>query len=243
MNRQSATLFIIADTFLIMRFKELELPIGKKMNLRMVGLDYKKHQLDTQLLGYYDGKSLLVAVLSKPGQILLQPGQGVSLDMALPTGQVQFETDIEYIVESPFLYLLLDYPLGVDFKQLRKNPRVPVDTPIVVTGKTALGMNTSPLHGYMLDVSLSGARIVLEKEITSMVIELSVGVMLDSLGLERDMELTAEQRKPAELSEMYPECGFAYGIEFKALDEVDDLFLRSFTQQEVARGRALMCKA
>lgn len=226
-----------------MRLKELQLPIGKKMNLRMVGLDYKKHQLEAQLLGYYEGKSLLVAILSKPGQILLQPGQAVSLDTSLPNGRVQFESDIDYIVESPFLYLVLDYPLGVDYTQMRKNPRVPVDTPIVVTGKTALGMNTSALHGYMLDVSLSGARIILEKEITSMVTELSVGVMLDSQGLERDMELTAEQRKPAELSEQYPECGFAYGIEFKALTEIDELFLRSFTQQEVARGRALMCKS
>ena len=225
-----------------MRFKELNVTVGKKMTMRMVGLDYKKHKIDVQLLGFNEGKNLLVTVLSKPGQVLLQTAQAVSLEADLTTGRVQFESVIEQIQESPFLYLVLDYPLAIDFKQLRQQERIPVDTPVEVTGHTALGMNTSSISGYMLDVSLPGARIILEKEITSMVTSMTVGVMLSSQGLERDMELTAELRNKGKVSEDYPECGFAYGIEFVNLEETNSLFLRSYCLQEIMRGRAALVR-
>ena len=224
-----------------MRFKELSLPVGKKMTMHVVGLDYKRHQMDAQLVGYYEGKNLVVALLSKPGQILLQQGQAVSLAAQLPEGSVQFETEIEHIHDSPFLYVVLDYPLGVNFSPLRQHSRLPVDTPVEVTGHTGMGMTTSSIHGNMLDVSRGGARLVLEKELTTMVTQISLGVMLESQGLERDMTLTAKVSNTAETSDLYPECGFAYGVEFIEIDEVDDLFLRSYCLQEINRGRALMC--
>ncbi|WP_101759952.1 PilZ domain-containing protein [Oceanicoccus sp. KOV_DT_Chl] len=196
-----------------------------------------------QLLGFNEGKNLLVTVLSKPGQVLLQAGQAVSLEAPMAKGSVQFETAIEHIHESPFLYLVLDYPLGVNFSRLRQHERIPVDTPVELTGHTALGMNTSSINGFMLDVSVTGAKIVLEKEITSMVTTMTVGVMLSAQGLERDMELTAELRNKTEPSEAYPECGFAYGIEFINQDEINALFLHAFCLQEVIRGRALLVKA
>ena len=224
-----------------MRFNELSLPVGKKMTMHVVGLDYKKHQLDAQLVGYYEGKNLVVALLSKPGQILLQQGQAVSLVAQMPEGSVQFETDIEHIHDSPFLYVVLDYPLGVNFTSTRAHSRLPVDTPVEVTGHTGMGMTTSSIHGNMLDVSRSGARLVLEKELTTMVTKISLGVMLESQGLERDMTLTAKVTNTAETSDLYPECSFAYGVEFIEMDEIHDLFLRSYCLQEINRGRALLC--
>ncbi len=226
-----------------MRFKELSLPAGKKMTMYVVGLDYKKHQLDAQMIGYYEGKNLMLALLSKPGQILLQQGQAVSLVAQMPEGSVQFESEIEHIHDSPFLYLVLDYPLGVNFTTMRHHSRLPVDTPVEVTGHTGMGMTTSSIHGNMLDVSRGGARLVLEKELTTMVTKISLGVMLESQGLERDMTLTAKVVNTAEISDLYPECGFAYGVEFIDMDEVNDLFLRSYCLQEISRGRALMCPA
>lgn len=224
-----------------MRFKALNLPIGKNMIMRMVGLDYKKYQADVQLMGYQEGKSLAVTVLSKPRQVLLRTGQAVGLEVKLAEGQVQFDANIAYINESPFLYLLLDYPLGVNFQQQREYPRLLVDTPVEVIGHTDMGTTTSSIQGYMLDVSLGGARIVLEKELTAMVTKISIGVMLTSEGIERDLTLMAEIRKPAELSKDYPECGFAYGVEFISVELVDELFLRAYCLQEVNRGRALLC--
>lgn len=224
-----------------MRLNELSLPVGKKLSLKVVGLDYKKHQIEAQLMGYVEGKNLLVMLLSKPGQILLQPGQAVSLEAQLPDGSVQFESEIEHVHESPFLYVVLDYPLGVNFTRQRQHSRIPVDTPVEITGYTSMGTTTSSIHGFMLDVSRGGARLVLEKELTGMVTKVSVGVMLSAQELERDMTIMAEVRQSAELSDHYPECGFAYGVEFVDVDPVDALFLRCYNLQEVARGRALLC--
>jgi c-di-GMP-binding flagellar brake protein YcgR len=224
-----------------MRLNELSLPMGKSLSLKVVGLDYKKHQVDAQLMGYVEGKSLLVMLLSKPGQILLQPGQAMSIEAQLPEGRVQFESEIEHVHDSPFLYLVLDYPLGVNFILQRQHSRIPVDTPVEITAYTSMGTTSSSIHGFMLDVSRGGARLVLEKELTSMVTKVSVGVMLESQGLERDMTIMAELRKSAEVSDNYPECGFAYGVEFIEVDPVNGLFLHCYTLQEVARGRALLC--
>ncbi|MEE8060030.1 MAG: PilZ domain-containing protein [Pseudomonadales bacterium] len=209
--------------------------------MNIVGQDYKKYQFDAQLLGYQKGECVLVTLMSKPGQILLHSGLKATLDGVLADGRFSFESEIEQVFESPFLYLHLDYPVAVDFQQQRQHIRVKVNTPVEVNAHTSLGMTASTIHGHMMDVSYGGARIVLEKQLTTMVTKISIGVMLESEGLERNMTLTAEICDQAELAKDYPECGFAYGVEFIAVDLVDNLFLRSFCLQEISRNRELMC--
>ena len=182
-----------------------------------------------------------MALLSKPGQVLLHAGLKATLKGELAQGRFSFEAEIEQVFESPFLYMHLDYPLAVDFQQQRQHIRVKVDTPVEVNAHTGLGMTTSAIHGHMLNSSYGGARLVLEKELTNMVTKISIGVKLESEGLERDMTLMAELRNKAELADDYPECGFAYGVEFIDVDAVDDLFLRCFCLQEINHGRELMC--
>lgn len=225
-----------------MRLHQLDIAIGKKLTINIVGQDYKSHQFAAQLMGYQKGESVLVALPSKPGQVLLHAGLKATLKGELADGQFSFETEIEQVFESNFLYLHLAYPAAVDFQQRRGHIRVKQDTPVEVNAHTGLGMITSAISGYMMDVSYGGARLVLEKELTNMVTKINIGVMLESEGLERNMTLTAELRKKAELANDYPACGFAYGVEFIELNEVDDLFLRCFCLQEINQGRELMCK-
>ena len=224
-----------------MRFNELSLPIGKTMSLRMVGLDYKMHHLNVQLIGYVEGENLIVSIVSKPGQILLQTSAVVNFVVETPTGIAKFEAAIEHIHESPFLYLVLEYPVTIDFYSQRQHPRFPVDTPIELIGFTELGMTTASISGYMKDVSVEGARIVLKKELTPLVTKSSVGVTLSSLDVSREMVLIAQVRNEAELSDDYPECGFAYGIQFIELDDADASFLRILSLQESARDRGILC--
>jgi len=224
-----------------MRLHELKIPIGKKLTIDLVGQDYKSHRFDVQLVGYQKGESVVVALLSKPGQVLLHAGVKAKLAGNLATGSFSFETEIEQVLDSPFLYLHLEYPGAIDFNQQRQHIRVKEDTPVEVNAHTGLGMITSAIHGYMLDVSYGGSRLVLEKELTAMVTKINVGVMLESDDLKRDISFTAEIRNSAELSEDYPDCKFAYGIEFAEVDSVDDLFLRAFCMQQINRDKELLC--
>ena len=224
-----------------MLLHELKLPIGKHLTINLIGLDYKKHQFEAQLVGYQKNESVIVALLSKPGQVLLHAGQKAVLVVKLADGAVSFETEIEQVIESPFLYLHLEYPVAVDYRRQRQYIRVKVDTPVAVSAHTGLGMTTSAISGHMLDVSYGGARLVLEKELTAMVTKITVGVMLESDDLQRNMDVAAEIRNNAELAKDYPDCGFAYGVEFINIDPVDDLFLRAFCLQEIGRDKALLC--
>ncbi len=224
-----------------MRLHELGLAIGKHLSIHLIGLDYKKHQFDAELIGYQKNESVMVALLSKPGQVLLHPGQKMSVSAKLPEGSVSFDSEIEQVMESPFLYLRIEYPVAVNVQRQRQHIRINVDTPVEVSAHTGLGMTTSAILGYMQDVSYGGARLVLEKELTAMVTTISIGVMLESEGLERNMTLQAKVRNNAELAKDYPNCGFAYGVEFTEIDPVDDLFLRTFCLQEANVGKALLC--
>jgi c-di-GMP-binding flagellar brake protein YcgR len=223
-----------------MRLHELEPPIGKKVVLKVVGLDYKSHSFDAQLIGYQKGESVLLALLSKPGQVLLHKGLKATVEGELDEGRFSFESEIDTVNETPFLYAHLDYPHAVEFKQLRQHVRVSVDTPVEVSAFTGLGMTSGVISGHMLDVSRGGARLVLEKELTSIVTKLEIGVMLSAQDLERDITLTAQVKNQAKTVEQYPECGFAYGVEFTEVAELEALFLRSFCLQEQLRGRVVL---
>lgn len=220
-----------------MRLHELDLPIGHKVSLKLVGLDYKAHAFEAELMGFQKGESVALTLISKPGQVLLHKGLKATVEMQLDTGYLSFDSEIDEVMESPFLHLHLEYPLSVNLKTVRDHVRIPVDEPVEICGYTGLGMTTSTMSGYMLDVSEGGARLVLEKELTAMVTKLSIGVQLSAVDLSRDITLMAQVRNPAKTSEDYPECQFAYGVEFIEVGDLEALFLRCFCQQEQARKR------
>ena len=223
-----------------MRFEELDLPVGKTLRVTIVGLDYKRHKSNAELVGYKRGKSIIVYLQEKPPQVLLRDTLPVQVEMELPTGTASFESEIYSFAEYPFLSLQLDYPAGVKFQQLRRDIRVPVDANVEIVGHTNIGMTTDAIFGHVLDISYSGARLVTEKELTSMVTKVSLGVFLSEGGIARDMDLTAEIRNQAELSPDYPDCGFAYGVELIDLDETDALFLRAVCLQKIQQQRYLL---
>lgn len=214
-----------------MRLYELDLSIGHKLTLKIVGLDYKAHSFDVELVGYQKGESVALTLLSKPGQVLLHKGLKATVSGELIDGRFSFESEIDEVLETPFLHVHLDFPTAVEYRQLRHYPRFRVDTPVEVSAMTGLGMKTSAISGYMLDVSRGGARLVLEKELTAMVTQLSVGVMLSAGDLKRNLQLTAVVSNQSKPVEQYSQCPFAYGIEFRELPEPEDLFLRCFCLQ------------
>lgn len=222
-----------------MRLYELDLAIGQKVTLKIIGLDYKAHAFDAQLIGYQKNESVALTLLSKPGQVLLHKGQKASIEGELANGYFSFEAEIDEVLESPFLHVHLDYPPAVEFKPLRQYTRIPVDTPVEVSALTGLGMKTAAISGYMLDVSRGGARLVLEKELTAMVTSITIGVMLSCEELERDLELSAKVRNQSRVSDDHPDCNFAYGVEFIELGEMETLFLRYFCLHEKQRGFVL----
>ena len=225
-----------------MRFEQLSLAIGTKINVTIIGQDYKKHHCEAVLVGYFPGKTLIITLLNKPPQVLLRGGVNIEASIPLGEGVASFSSRIEEVRDSLVTYIDLEYPVGVHVKTLRKDMRFSVDTPTEVNAHTGLGMTVNAISGHMLDISASGARIVLEKELTKMVTKITLGVFLSNFGLERDITIEAVIRNKSETHPDYPECGFAYGIEFVEFNPIDRYFLESFCLSHQVRKKQLLCK-
>jgi hypothetical protein len=225
-----------------MRLDELNLSISEPLKLTITGLDYKRHHCKAELVGLKKDKTLILHLPAKPPQVLLQEDMVIRVEIALPKGNVSFETGIDRIQEQPSLILHCDYPVGIDYQKRREEIRVPLDTPVTVVGHTKMNMDTYLIKGHILDVSFSGARIVLEKELTKMVTHLSLTVLLSDGVIEKEVKLTAKIRNPSEPSKEHPECGFSYGLKFMDVPEMESLFLRVICLQHIQQQKLLRCE-
>lgn len=225
-----------------MRFEELSLTVGTRLNITIIGQDYKKHDCEAVIVGYFPGKTLVLTVPNKPPQVLLREGLNIEANVPMGEGVAHFSSSIEEVRDSLVTYLDLEYPAGVHLKTLRKNMRFSIDTPIEVNAHTGLGMTVNAIHGHMLDISENGARIVLEKELTKMVTKITLGVYLSNFGLERDVTVEAVVRNKAKTHPDYPECTFAYGVEFIELNPIERYFLQSFCLNHQIRKKQLLCQ-
>jgi hypothetical protein len=225
-----------------MRFEELKLSIGTTFDLTIIGQDYKRHSCKASLMGYQKNRRVWVELINKPPQVLLHQGLKIEGRISNALGFADFESEIEDLDQTSSPFVVLDYPVNIQFNGLRKEPRFPVDEPIEVVGKTALGMDTSAMHGYILDVSYSGARIVVEKELTKMVTQASVGVKLSLPGLERDMTLMVKICKASTIDSGHPEYNFAYGVRFVELSDTDNYFIQALCSRMELQSRQLLCE-
>lgn len=225
-----------------MRLEELNLSIGQPLELIIVGQDYKRHQCRGELIGYKAGKSLSIHIPIKPPQVLLRDKLPLEVTVQLPNGVATFESEIEQLNEFPFLALQCEYPRSVNFERKRREVRIPVDTQVQVIGHTNIGMKTDSISGYALDVSFTGGRIALEKELTNMVKKISVGLLLETEDIRRDLEIMAVVRNQSEKSDDHPDCNFCYGIEFIELEDIDRFFLRAYCLEQIQKENFLYCR-
>lgn len=223
-----------------MKLHELGLPIGKPVTLTIKGQDYKEHTFDAQLIGYEVNHVLLLSVPVKPGQVLLHDGLQVGVEIRLPEGVVNFDSDIGEVSDWGFRFVKLYYPGNVDYQNPRKHIRVPANDPVEIIGHTDLGVDTGTMKGYVLDLSSTGIRVVLEKELTSLVKEVTINMHLQAYDLEQYLSVKAFITNEAPLSEDYPEYGYGYGLSFKALPEASKWFLHAYILEHLLHQKVII---
>lgn len=224
-----------------MQLDELAVNLGWLLNVEITGQDYKRHHCQAKLVGYQSARRIFIELMNKPPQILLHQGLKVSVQVPLALGVANFETLIEGFEKGDSGYLVLAAPEDINMTTLRQGPRIPVDEPIEIIGQTALGMSTSSLHGYILDISQQGACIVVEKELTKMVTEVTLGVCLSIDQLTRDMNLPAKLSRRLPAGEKYPDYNFSYGLSFLNVADIDQYFLAAFCQGMLLKNNQVLC--
>lgn len=215
----------------MMEFGELKLPVATRMQLNFVGLDYKRYPSDASLLGYRSGESILVYVPKKPPQVLVREGVKVEAKFALQTGIVSFSSVIQEVCERPYPYLHFAWPQKIELEPLRRYPRFSLQASLNLTAFSAMGIATAKLRGRFRDISLQGARVGLEKELTSAATKVLLTAKVKVADMEHTLELHGEIKRAFGRDEKATDNPFTYGVSFNELPPPQRLLMLALCQE------------
>lgn len=179
----------------VIPFGDLRLPVGTRIKLEFVGRDYKRYPVEGVLLGWRSEVSLIMQLPPTPPQVLLSEGMRIEARLALQSGVITFQTTLDCRLEQPFEHFHLVWPRSAMFEPLRATPRFAFDHPLQASAQTALGVTTARAAGRFLDISQTGARVALDRALTSIVTRLQISATVTVAGCEQQLRLTAEVRR------------------------------------------------
>lgn len=200
-----------------MQFADLKLPVGGRLQLIFTGSDYKRHSCEAQLLGYRANETVMVYLTKRPPQV--RPFEGLRLEVRVPmqTGIVSFTTQIDLLCGEPFSYLHLAYPASVKFEPLRRFPRFAFDGPLVITAYSDLGIVTGRGNGRFSDISLTGAKLALEKELAAAASQVTISAEVTVAGMAQQLEIRGRIHRNFGREDKVPGFPFGYGVGFATL--------------------------
>lgn len=214
----------------VMTFADLRLPVGTRMKLDFVGRDYKRYPVEGILMGWRVDDSLLMELTRTPPQVLLYEGMRIDVRLALQAGVVTFSTALLCQQHEPYEYFHFVWPRSVQFEPLRATRRFAFDHPLQATAQTALGVTTARASGRFCDISETGARIALDRGLTSIVTRLQVSGTVEVAGCDQQLRLAAEvKRSFGKMPE--GDFPFSYGINFIEMQSPQRLLLYALCHQ------------
>lgn len=207
-----------------MQLAELKLPVATRMQLEFIGQDYKHYPCEAVLLGYRVGESVLVYLPKRPPQVTLRVGMKLEAKLALQSGLVGFESFVYELCTQPYPYLHLAYPAAVSLTPLRRVPRFPLTAELKAVAYSQLGVATGYLDGRFLDISLNGARVLLDKELSSVAVRIDVTATVTVAGTEQQLAFRTELKRSFGRNEK-GDAGWQYGLAFQELSPPQRLLL------------------
>lgn len=211
-------------------FNDLRLPVGTRMKLEFVGRDYKRYPIDGVLLGWRTDYSVIVQLPPIPAQVLLYDGMRIEARLGLQVGVITFQTSLDCRVDQPFEHYHFTWPVGVQVEPLRSTPRFAFDHPLQASAQTALGVTTARATGRFLDISQTGARVALDRGLTSIVTRLQLAAAVAVAGCEQQLRLTAEVRRSFDKSAS-GDFPYSYGLVFVEPPPQQRLLLHALCHQ------------
>jgi hypothetical protein len=113
----------------------------------------------------------------------------------------------------------------VTFEPLRRFPRFAFDGPLSLTAATGLGITTSRSGGRFCDISLNGAKLALERELTATASQVTLTATVTVAGMAQQLEVQGHIQRAFGREDKVPGCPFGYGIAFAALPPPQRLLL------------------
>lgn len=197
-----------------MNFADLRPPVGARLQLDFIGRDYKRYPCEALLVGYLHDESILVRFPRKPPQVLLYDGMNLEGRLAMQSGIAQFRTTVAAQIESPASYLHLSWPSELQIEPLRRSQRYPFQSDLAATARSSMGIPTARTVGRFCDISPDGARVALERELSSVATYLDLSAQLVIAGTPQTLQLTADVKRNFGRDARENLLPFHYGLAF-----------------------------
>lgn len=211
----------------------LQLNIGDTLLLQFTADDHqRKHP--TKVIGYLQGKSLVVTTPRIDGKVMLvREGQPLIVRMLSGNNMYGFNTQILATSLKPYAHLHLTYPQEIEKIVVRKAMRVSADLDVSVSCVSADNPQQSQqFKGKVLDISTAGALISAAAVLGASGDLLSLTMRVPVAGVQKYIKVPAVIRS---IREAEPEAGPErhYGVEFQLLEEMDNILLHGFVYEQL----------
>jgi hypothetical protein len=183
--------------------------------------------VQARFVGFHAGRSIVAVVPATALASGLDAGAKVAVSLVTPTDIATFTSSIEAVANHPFCHLFLHYPESINVRKVRSAARVSVGVSAQVTNLSS----EDPLEMHdaqVMDMSISGLRLVTKEVIGNIGDELGVHVQLSLDDINRNIMLTGSIRSESEATELGNEGSRTYGVEFSPMDDDKRVWLYAF---------------
>ncbi len=216
-------------------FSEIKVDIGESIQLQDPS-SKTDERIFVKLIGYRDGKSLIVTMPRANGD-LIRVVNGQLFIVRLFSGQTVYAFNVTVMESkaSPYPYLHLSYPKKVESVVVRNAQRVNVELIVSVQSGDFENTNGDSVSAKLTDLSTGGAKLVTIKPIGNVGEDISMSAKLTVGGVEQYLQILATIRR-VEANESEQQTSYAYGLEFRFVEEKDRLVLHGFVYEQLSKG-------
>ena len=216
-------------------FSEIKVDIGESIQLQDPS-SKTDERIFVKLIGYRDGKSLIVTMPRANGD-LIRVVNGQLFIVRLFSGQTVYAFNVTVMESkaSPYPYLHLSYPKKVESVVVRNAQRVNVELIVSVQSGDFENTNGDSVSAKLTDLSTGGAKLVTMKPIGNVGEDISMSAKLTVGGVEQYLQILATIRR-VETDDNAGQTSYAYGLEFRFVEEKDRLVLHGFVYEQLSKG-------
>lgn len=214
--------------------QDLQLNVGDMLQLQFA-TDENQRKYPTKVIGYLQGKSLLVTTPRIDGRVMLvREGQPVVVRMMSGNSVYAFNTQILATALKPYAHLHLTYPSEIEKIVVRKAMRVSADLETNIASVTNDDAKTSlQAKGRIRDISTTGALAISDARVGEAGDLLTLTLRIPVAGVQKYLKLSAMIRSVREITLDTGEAAYQYGVEFQLLEEMDNILLHGYVYEQL----------
>lgn len=214
--------------------QDLQLNVGDMLQLQFA-TDENQRKYPTKVIGYLQGRSLLVTTPRIDGKVMLvREGQPVVVRMMSGNSVYAFNTQILATALKPYAHMHLTYPSDIERIVVRKALRVSADLDTNIT-RVVVDDPKSNLQarGRIRDISTTGALVTSDVRVGESADLVTLTLRIPVAGVQKYLKLSAMIRSVKDIVLETGEAGYQYGVEFQLLEEMDNILLHGYVYEQL----------